>query len=81
MSLLSGEGMRAAVSRVWLPHVSDVPKPSAVQMVSHGAHEEGGEYLAPAFKFDEEEHRAVLQEAAAMDRVLSGHQARAEAPA
>lgn len=46
-------------------------------MVNHGAHRKGSEYLAPAFKFDEEEHQAVLQEAAAMDRVLSGQQARA----
>lgn len=44
-------------------------------MVDSGAHKKGSEYLAPAFKFDEEEHRAVLQEAAAMDRVLSGQQA------
>ena len=47
-------------------------------MVSHGAHKKGGEYLAPAFKFDEGAHQAVLQEAATMDRVLSGHQARTE---
>jgi hypothetical protein len=34
------------------------------------------QYLAPAFKFDEDEHAAVMQEAASMDRVLAGHQAR-----
>ncbi|KAK9840790.1 hypothetical protein WJX81_004889 [Elliptochloris bilobata] len=45
------------------------------QMMDHGAHKAGAEYLAPAFKFDEHEHKAVLQEAATMDRVLSGHQA------
>lgn len=46
------------------------------QMVGHAVHASGDQYLAPVFKFDEEEHAAVLQEAATMDRVLSGQQAR-----
>lgn len=45
-------------------------------MVGHAVHASGDQYLAPVFKFDEEEHAAVLQEAATMDRVLSGQQAR-----
>lgn len=49
-------------------------------MVGHGAHESGDQYLAPAFKFDEQEHKSVLEEAATMERILSGHQARLKHP-
>ncbi len=49
----------------------------AAQMVGKGFTDvKEAQYLAPAFKFDEDEHAAVMQEAASMDRVLAGHQAR-----